>query len=186
MSTTMNTRAGSTAGTCLTSASAAYAEGGADAEPRASVEPHHTAGAMTVTFTITPLNGRLAPRDQDARHIADLRHLVRGRLTSWGLSVLADDAELIVSELLTNSLIHSGGTRVDLDVRIEGDRLRIEVGDGARRPPCRPAHPCDEAENGRGLEIVHFLVQARGGAWGLGPDGTHTWCTLAIGTGGAR
>ncbi|MDF6066803.1 ATP-binding protein [Streptomyces sp. NPDC053741] len=141
---------------------------------------------MTVTFTITPLGGRPAPREQDARHVADLRRLVRGRLTSWGLSHLADDAELIVSELLTNSLIHSGGTQVSLDVRIEDDRLRIEVGDGARRRPCAPAHPCDEAENGRGLEIVHFLVQARGGAWGLGPDGTHTWCTLAIGTGKGR
>ncbi len=182
----MTTRGGSTAGTRGASATAAYVDGGADAVPPAPAVPDHTTGAMTVTFTVTPLSGRLAPREQDARHLADLRHLIRGRLTSWGLSHLADDAELIVSELLTNSLIHSGGTQVSLDVRIEDDRLRIEVGDGARRRPCAPAHPCDEAENGRGLEIVHFLVQARGGAWGLGPDGTHTWCTLAIGTGEDR
>lgn len=178
----MTTRGGSTAGTRRASATAAYVDG----LPRASAEPDHADGAMTVTFTITPLSGRPAPREQDARHVADLRRLVRGRITSWGLSYLADDAELIVSELLTNSLIHSGGTQISLDVQIEDDRLRIDVGDGARRRPCAPAHPCDEAENGRGLEIVHFLVQARGGAWGLGPDGTHTWCTLAIGTGKDR
>ncbi|MEU0132531.1 ATP-binding protein [Streptomyces sp. NPDC006296] len=144
---------------------------------------------MTVTFTVTPPADRLAPREQDARHVADLRRLVRGRLTSWGLADLADDAELIVSELLTNSLIHSGGTLISLDVRIENERLRIEVRDGAGRGPGGPAHlthPDDEAENGRGLALVHLLVQARDGAWGLGPDGTHTWCTLPIGTREAR
>jgi len=144
-----------------------------------SLTPHPTRPAVVVAFAIRPGADRSA-RERDARRVSGTRRLVRVHLTARGLHALVDDAELIVSELLTNSLVHSGGTGIRLVVHLEGDLLQIRVADGVRRSARSGVRPGEDAESGRGLELVDAVVRARKGAWGVSPDGTCTWCTLPV------
>jgi serine phosphatase RsbU (regulator of sigma subunit)/anti-sigma regulatory factor (Ser/Thr protein kinase) len=94
------------------------------------------------------------------------------RLSEDGL----DTASLIVSELVTNALVH-GAAPVSLRVRSSGSRCYIEVTDSARyRPHRRVARETDE--NGRGLE----LLQALSRRWGVRPQvtGKVVWAQLDL------
>ncbi|QDY81143.1 ATP-binding protein [Streptomyces qinzhouensis] len=111
--------------------------------------------------------------------VGRMREITRNELTGWGLAALLDDAELVVSELVTNAVRHGGGTAVTLRVRHTGDAVRIEVTDGnpaAAKP--RAAGPDDES--GRGLGIVAAVSQQ----WGVSSDGCTTWSRLALPPGG--
>ncbi|MEV5824348.1 ATP-binding protein [Spirillospora sp. NPDC052242] len=55
----------------------------------------------TVSFTVAP----------DPESVTEARHFTLSRLDEWGLSDLADDVGLVVSELVTNALRHSGGAK---------------------------------------------------------------------------
>jgi anti-sigma regulatory factor (Ser/Thr protein kinase) len=82
-------------------------------------------------------------------------------LRDWGLRELADDAALIVSELVTNAVTASAvlpdRPPVSLRLITGGRGLRIEVQD--RSPlDLRPgAEASDDAEHGRGLAVVAAL-----------------------------
>jgi len=107
--------------------------------------------------------------------IGQMRRITRAQLRHWDLTTLTDDATLAVSELVTNAIKHGKGQPVGLRVRRSADELRIEVTDGTPTPArLRSAGMADE--NGRGL----FLVAALAKEWGVSPDGTMTWCSLAI------
>ncbi|MFF3765439.1 ATP-binding protein [Streptomyces sp. NPDC001922] len=82
------------------------------------------------------------------------RVAVREILADWDLEHHTHTAELLVSELVGNALLHAGGP---LHLRVEHRNiLRCHVTDGSTRPPLlRSAAPDDE--NGRGLELVHLL-----------------------------
>jgi anti-sigma regulatory factor (Ser/Thr protein kinase) len=82
-------------------------------------------------------------------------------LREWDLSRLSDDAELIVSELVTNA-IESTGHPVALFLRSDRHALVIEVWDDLLEDPEPRPHAID-AESGRGLEIVSFLSDR----WGV-------------------
>jgi anti-sigma regulatory factor (Ser/Thr protein kinase) len=72
-------------------------------------------------------------------------------------------ALLIVSELVTNAVVHAAEP-ISLDVAIHDDTLRLEVCDGDDRAGAvavRSAHGGDT--NGRGLAIVESLAQR----WGV-------------------
>ncbi|WP_405010153.1 ATP-binding protein [Kitasatospora sp. NBC_01539] len=71
------------------------------------------------------------------------------------------DAELAVSELVTNALRH-GGPPVRLRLRIAGGSLRIEVQDGGPGSPVLRG-PDPEAVSGRGLALVQAVSQE----WGV-------------------
>ncbi|MEU0893517.1 SpoIIE family protein phosphatase [Streptomyces massasporeus] len=137
---------------------------------------------------ITP--SLVAPAPEHARAHATLpgsslapgaaRALVRAALTEWtGLGLpgaehltdrLADDATLVVSELVTNAVVHAG-TDVELECRLEGDTpdtaaLVVEVSDHhpSRAPRgSEPETPHDTPEYGRGLRLVGALSEA----WGI-------------------
>jgi anti-sigma regulatory factor (Ser/Thr protein kinase) len=85
-----------------------------------------------------------------------------------------DDARLVVSELVTNAVVHAG-TTIELLMLIRDGVLRIEVTDcGADRPHVWT----DDDTSGRGLPIV----QALGRAWGvldLGSAKT-VWCEVSL------
>jgi serine/threonine-protein kinase RsbW len=102
----------------------------------------------------------------------------------WGLAVLADDVELIVSELATNAIVHSrsrqpGGT-FTVRAQLDRDRLRVEVCDqgGAWHTPAR-ANADDQ--NGRGLLIVSQLA-SRWGCEGHSQTGWSVWFEIDIRT----
>jgi anti-sigma regulatory factor (Ser/Thr protein kinase) len=103
------------------------------------------------------------------------REWVRGICATCGLDALADDAALMVSELVTNVFLHA---HTDCRIRAElGDRMMcVEVADQDERV-VRPVSSADGSERGRGLHIVAALSSA----WGVHyqPAGKTVWFTLA-------
>src|SRR5262245_11058981 len=122
----------------------------------------------TSTREVVRMGGELArgstvvlePTDRAA---AKARWFVAERFTAWGLD--ADDGRLIVSELVTNSLLHGKGPIVVLVFQDERDGLPvIEVRDsGGGEPVIRPENYA--ATSGRGLLIVACVAQT----WGIRP-----------------
>jgi anti-sigma regulatory factor (Ser/Thr protein kinase) len=107
----------------------------------------------------------------------------------WGLDSLADTAELVLSELLTNALRHARTPRGRLiETRYERlhDGVRIEVHDANDRKP-EISQPSPDDESGRGLGLVNSLTA---GCWGVGGRegmGKLVWAVCAgAGTGVAR
>ncbi|HWC33306.1 MAG TPA: ATP-binding protein [Mycobacteriales bacterium] len=100
------------------------------------------------------------------------------RLTSATLQSLPDglasDAELVVTELVTNAVLH-GLPPISLRVRGRRDRVRIEVTDAGHSVPLR-ARGTPEGMTGRGLAVVDSLTSA----WGIEPahDGKRVWAEL--------
>jgi two-component sensor histidine kinase len=87
-------------------------------------------------------------------------------LDAWKLPQLTDSAELILSELVTNALVHAHprygcliATRLE---RLENG-VRIEVHDTSGSRPERREVSAD-SESGRGLALVDALT---GGQWGV-------------------
>jgi len=93
---------------------------------------------------------------------------------------VTEDARLLVSELVTNAIIHTEpGPESCVEVRVEtaSDRLRVEVASPGPRFEVRPAEPPDDAVSGRGL----FLVDRIADRWGLIWDGwSRVWFELAL------
>jgi anti-sigma regulatory factor (Ser/Thr protein kinase) len=100
------------------------------------------------------------------RTVTRARHLLSEHLDAWGLSHLADAAELVVSELVTNAVNHARSPRGHLIAtrfeRLESS-VRIEVHDASERKPERQEASAD-AEFGRGLALVEALTS---GQWGV-------------------
>jgi anti-sigma regulatory factor (Ser/Thr protein kinase) len=104
------------------------------------------------------------PRDRSAA--AQARHFVRDTLGEWGIDGdVLDDCQLLVSELVTNSILHA---RSDAVVSLErsAESLRVSVCDASSvAPERRECGPGDIA--GRGLLLVERLAQR----WGVVADG---------------
>jgi hypothetical protein len=82
------------------------------------------------------------------------RTAVRAVLTHWELEHLTHTAELLVSELVGNALLHADGP---LRLTVERRQvLRCRVEDGSRQLPRRRSAAVDD-ETGRGLELVHLM-----------------------------
>lgn len=109
--------------------------------------------------------------------VPEARRLVRDMLVSVGREDLEDTASLLVSEIVTNALLHAG-TPIEVAARLEGRQLRVEVGDGSLHLPV-PRRYASTAGTGRGLLMVEQLVDD----WGVlrHPDGKTVWFTLSDG-----
>ncbi|MFE3505826.1 ATP-binding protein [Kitasatospora sp. NPDC059160] len=120
--------------------------------PDASV--HSSAGLATICLPYRP------------ESVGAARRFVRTKLRAWGLDDLVDDAVVIVSELVTNSVETCCRARLLVGLRRPTDRtVRILVGDGSRSMPVMvQAGP--DATSGRGLAMVHRLTHGR---WGVTP-----------------
>ncbi|MEW2083242.1 ATP-binding protein [Streptomyces sp. NPDC005283] len=91
--------------------------------------------------------------------VSVMRGRVRAVLVDWGLSPdVTMDALLVVSELLTNALVHAlppATLRLSWVRAEEGRALRIEVTDAGRALPA--SQPDAPDEHGRGIAIVSAL-----------------------------
>lgn len=105
--------------------------------------------------------------------VAVVREAAREELRQWGLaSEWCDDVVLVISELVTNAIVHTDSGVVSCRLR-GGPQIRVEVGSEgrslSRSDACSPSgfRPPDEAgppdEGGRGLLVVEALSTA----WGL-------------------
>jgi anti-sigma regulatory factor (Ser/Thr protein kinase) len=92
----------------------------------------------------------------------------------------ADDALLIVSELVTNAVRHAG-TEVVLTVAVDTRRIRIQVSDGADAlPHVKPGSNDGTRPGGRGLVIVSAVASAWGVESSSERPGKTVWADLAV------
>lgn len=99
--------------------------------------------------------------------VREARVEVRRQLEEWGLAGqedVLDTAELLVSELATNALLHSA-SRFRVTLSAAHGVLRCEVEDAGRRTP--RVLDAGSSESGRGM----FLVNALARRWGCHQDG---------------
>lgn len=110
---------------------------------------------------------------------AHARQALQERLEGTVPAPVAQDAGLLVSELVTNSVLHGGGMeggdRVGVRIGLTEKRIRIEVCDpGPGFDPADPGHDPDEP-GGYGLFLVTQLAEA----WGVDvADKTRVWFEL--------
>ncbi|MFB7421032.1 ATP-binding protein [Streptomyces sp. NPDC056210] len=114
------------------------------------------------------------PIARELTSVRQARRLVRAQLGDWELEGLADTAELLVSELVTNALRHTRGP-LRLNLQVRGSRLRCEVEDTDPTGPVRRVVDTD-AEGGRGTELLDLLTEAWGST--LTATGKTTWCEM--------
>ncbi|MEU3983991.1 SpoIIE family protein phosphatase [Streptomyces sp. NPDC026672] len=129
-----------------------------------------------------PRLARTSIARHDLRGVSQVRCFLRDVLHGWQRLPLLDDLELLVTEVVTNALIHAH-SEVDLRLRMYADRIRVEVRDSDSYPPVPTALLEDEtsnqeAESGRGLLIVDALALT----WGSSPAGRGktTWFEIAV------
>jgi anti-sigma regulatory factor (Ser/Thr protein kinase) len=123
--------------------------------------------------------GRTAARDfpADGRSVQAARDFVTAVLREWPTPrALVHDVVLLVSELVTNAVIH-GRPPIELRLRTSDGQVVLEVRDHATYLP-RRLRPTPEDEHGRGLQLVALIADR----WGTRPtpDGKSVWCVLSI------
>jgi anti-sigma regulatory factor (Ser/Thr protein kinase) len=106
---------------------------------------------------------------------AAARAFARAVLNGDRTVVLLEDVALVVSELVTNAVLHGVGD-VTLSVVVDDESVQVEVGDGepelADPPPV-----ARNADAGRGLLLVSRVARR----WGVRPadGGKVVWAELA-------
>ncbi|MFJ7902929.1 ATP-binding protein [Streptomyces sp. NPDC096198] len=123
----------------------------------------------------------------DPAEVGRARRWARSRLAGSGIGAdepLAETLILLVSELVTNAVVHTGcpavlrllltGVRDDAS-GTPGGTVRLEVADASARPPV-PRHARGDETGGRGLELVDGLADR----WGWDPEGPGKliWCEV--------
>jgi PAS domain S-box-containing protein len=100
--------------------------------------------------------------------------MVREVLAAAGRDDLTQTATLLVSEVVTNALLHAG-TPVDVRLTVDGEGLRAEVEDGSPHLPVRRRY-ASTAGTGRGMMMLEQLVDD----WGVSRhrDGKTVWFLL--------
>ncbi|MFD6821985.1 ATP-binding protein [Streptomyces sp. NPDC060085] len=144
--------------------------------------PTLTNDLMSVCFALTPRRAGEHIAERDARRVRMVRRVTAARLTFCGLTALVDDVTLIVSELVSNAIMHSGGTQVTLTLALSDAVLTITVDDQQRGVTPQVCLPESDDERGRGLFLVDHVTCARDGVWGTSDAGATTWCSLPVET----
>jgi hypothetical protein len=115
--------------------------------------------------------------DRTAPEVA--RVLVKEACEEWGVRRLSRLGQLIVSELVTNGVVHAR-TELQVTVRFSGRTLSLAVRDGDPRllHPAGEGTGADGHGYGRGLLIVDSMADS----WGCTStaDGKVTWATIDL------
>ncbi|MEU3253088.1 SpoIIE family protein phosphatase [Streptomyces sp. NPDC006997] len=115
----------------------------------------------------------------EPERIGVARQQLRELLHDWATPDQVDSAVLLLSEMLTNVLVHTD-TDALFSAEVLGEpgdrRLRVEVTDASDDLPHK-RRPGELASSGRGLMLVELLADA----WGVDPrgEGKSTWVELA-------
>ncbi|MGW1813423.1 SpoIIE family protein phosphatase [Streptomyces sp. NPDC002125] len=114
----------------------------------------------------------------EPERVATARQQLRELLHDWADPEQIDSAELMVSEMATNVLVHTDGDAL-LVAEVTGERgerrLRLEVADASDELPHK-RRPGEMASSGRGLVLMEMLADA----WGVDPrgEGKSIWFEL--------
>jgi hypothetical protein len=126
-----------------------------------------------------PLPARQSVRLAPDRHAPEqARHFVQDACREWGIGRLGRLSAVIVSELVTNGVLHAR-TPLELTVRLSGADLYLAVRDGDPRLLASPgAGVAEDSGYGRGLLIVDGMADG----WGCAPtgEGKVVWAHLAV------
>lgn len=155
---------------------------------------HHTI-ELPSTLATTPANGTPRPNGlrtmdeppavplgeltlpAERESVPRARRFGRSVTTAAGIGHVGDDAEVLVSELVTNAVRHAPipGAALRLRLLRAGARLRIEVHDQSAAVP-RP-RPVDlMEETGRGWFLVAVMADRHG--TDHTPSGKAVWCEV--------
>lgn len=107
--------------------------------------------------------------------VGQARRFVREKLEAADRPDWVEAATLVVSELVTNSVLHAHSD-VRVSVRVNEDHVRIEVWDKSPRLPMQRSYG-RTATTGRGLELVATVSFAHGVEL-LGAEGKVVWCCV--------
>ncbi|MFI2431447.1 SpoIIE family protein phosphatase [Streptomyces sp. NPDC018693] len=114
----------------------------------------------------------------EPERIAEGRQQLRELLHDWASEDQRDSAVLLVSEMLTNVLVHTDADALlvaEVREAPDGRRMRIEVTDTSDDLPHK-RRPGELASSGRGLMLIELLADA----WGVAPrgEGKSIWFEL--------
>jgi anti-sigma regulatory factor (Ser/Thr protein kinase) len=117
--------------------------------------------------------------DADPDAPARGRHAVTEVLAGWGCAESAqEDLLLVVSELVTNAVVH-GAEPIVVTVMRGPERVRVEVTDGLSDASPHNNLAAPDAETGRGLSVVTRLACAWG--WRASPGrGKTVWAEVSF------
>lgn len=117
----------------------------------------------------------------DATAPAAARMIVAGVLSERVSALVLEGAKLVISELVTNSVQHSGGP-VDHALLVRMGLISggfwLEVEDSGHEGFVAPRAPAEQASGGRGLRLVETLSER----WGMeraSDRGTRVWAEFA-------
>lgn len=136
----------------------------------------------------------------DPSEVGRARRWARARLLGSGVrgdEPIAETLMLLISELVTNAVVHTGCPAVlrmllplpePAPARPEPGTVRVEVADTSGQPPAL-RHARGDDTGGRGLELVEGLADRWG--WSREGGGKNIWCEVdrlpaALATTGAR
>jgi anti-sigma regulatory factor (Ser/Thr protein kinase) len=106
------------------------------------------------------------------------REWARERLSAWELEDAADDLGLVVSELMSNAVMHAH-TPAQLTLTVGDGVIEAAVSDrNAAVPAVPPVSAKGDAAGGRGLMLVDALATQ----WGVAtePEGKRVWFRTAV------
>lgn len=164
-------------------------------EPHASGETFLPAGADTGhNASMTSVRQRGHPElrvrlTAEASSVAGARRFITDGLTEWGREHLVDDAALCVTEMATNSALHSGSPYMHVGLSDLESAVRLSVEDAGGLVPVQAVSPPPVPASvdllavdllgttGRGLAIVSVLAEN----WGIDEStaGRRIWAELA-------
>lgn len=123
------------------------------------------------TYHLTTPNSPLTPKI--CRDTVVILLVIHGHTSD-----LADTARTLVSEVVTNAVLHTGSPTIDMETAVLPNGVRIAVYDDSPAAHLAPIDATWDGECGRGL----LLVQALAETWGVTPahpySRKHVWFEL--------
>ncbi|MEU8963447.1 ATP-binding protein [Streptomyces sp. NPDC048491] len=115
---------------------------------------------------------------EDRKWPERLRYQSRGLLRQWKLESLIDRVDTVLTELVSNAVVHGGGRVIGFRLALAEAGLLVEVADSSPNL-AQVVDAAPEDENGRGLLLIEVFADD----WGTRPRadgaGKWTWATFS-------
>jgi DNA-binding NarL/FixJ family response regulator len=121
---------------------------------------------LAVAGVLDAIGGSLSDRhtfDRDLSSSRAARRFMEQTLEQWDCGDLLDAVNVLVSELVTNAVVHAD-SEAEVAVVLTDAVLRVEVGDRGRGT-IQPRQAADLDTSGRGMALVEIMSSG----WGVDP-----------------